>query len=798
MSIPLPDGAGTPKVFNEIEDQPESSKTDPLVDDIVSDENVEGSTVEFPNVPEITQMGNDFPGFFATLLPNTMAALTADDFGKLEVFEDAFRDDQRWGGKYQDKFGNPMMVWNDRPYYVNKPGFTGTDINSFLGEMLKYVPATKWASGAKSLLGTIARGGIAYTGTETASKIGENIVTPKTVEARDDTLSEVGTDIGITTAIGVASDTLLPPLVKKGADILSPIARPVVESVREGADIITETASAKVKAVKDLAVNRLPRFEPEVITESKYPLTQGQRTAEPPQGVTPRQTEQLGQEDVLRQSASSDLGTGVIRQFDDKQLGEIRSDALQLQEEFGAGVIGSGGVYSNIPLAASEEIQTVVGREADRLKKESGEAYESVKQAPVQPMMSPSGVNEVAKDILAEYKKIFSAGQLDSGPLMTEVNNLRKIIKISENPKFRDVSLKNIHGYQKRLNTAIGSAPVGSPERMALQNMKKVADEAVYNGIERGFITGDQAVLDQLQTATGLYKDYMGLIGKGVGKSAQEKAANRILSQITDQDYTPVQVTNLLFGHNKFSPNQAVPLALSKLRNILPEAQFLEVQALMKDAVLTKAFSGKGGEVTRTAIVNNFNDVFNKQGAVIKELFSPDEISRIKQFRQDVMPTLWAEIKLNPSGSGYTIMSGLARNGLLNFPMMGAGRVVAPTIIKSIDETAGAKTAVNAVRQTLDRFQAPLISGAVASGVRTETREDAPAENTGIQQMPQSMIENLQTSINSFQMPQVQGNMFEAPQPTLAPQQMMSPTILPNEDDREIAMRRQMGIAGLV
>jgi len=798
MSIPLPDGAGTTKVLNEIEDQPESNTSDPLVDDILSDENVEGSTVEFPNVPEITQMGNDFPGFFATLLPNTMAALTADDFGKLEVFEDAFRDDKRWGGKFQDKFGNPMMVWNNRPYYVNKPGFTGTDVNTFLGEMLKYMPATKYASGAKSLLGTVARGGIAYTGTETASKIGENIVTPKTVEARDDTLGEIGTDIGVTSAIGVGADVVLPPLVKKGADILSPIAKPVVESIREGAEKITEGASAKVKAVKDLTVNRLPRFEPEVITESKYPLTQGQRTALPPEGVTPRQTDQLGQEDVLRQSASDDLGTDIIRGFDDRQLNEIRSDALQLQEEFGAGTVGSGGVYSNIPLAASEEIQTVVGREADRLKKESQEAYEAVKDAPVQPMMSPSGVNQVANEVLAEYRKVFSAGQLDSGPLMKEVNFLRKLIKMSENPKFTDVSLKNIHGYQKRLGTAIKQAPIGSAERLALEQMKRVTDDAVYNGIERGFITGDQAVLDQLQNATGLYKDYMGLIGKGVGKSAQEKAANRILSQITDQDYTPVQVTNLLFGHNKFSPNQAVPLALSKLRNILPEAQFLEVQALMKDAVLTKAFSGKGGEVTRTAIVNNFNDVFNKQGAVIKELFSPDEIARIKQFRQDVMPTLWAEIKLNPSGSGYTIMSGLARNGLLNFPMMGAGRVVAPTIIKSIDETAGTKTAVNAVRQTLDRFQAPLISGAVASGVRTETREDAPAENTGIQQMPQSMIENLQGSINNFQMPQVQGNMFEAPQPTLAPQQMMSPTILPNEDDREIAMRKQMGIAGLV
>jgi len=66
------------------------------------------------------------------------------------------------------------------------------------------------------------------------------------------------------------------------------------------------------------------------------------------------------------------------------------------------------------------------------------------------------------------------------------------------------------------------------------------------------------------------------------------------------------------------------------------------------------------------------------------------------------------------------------------------------------------------------------------------------------QETQQQDTENLQGSIDSFQMPQVQGNMFEAPKPTLAPQQMMSPTILPNEDDREIAMRRQTGIAGLV
>ena len=57
--------------------------------------------------------------------------------------------------------------------------------------------------------------------------------------------------------------------------------------------------------------------------------------------------------------------------------------------------------------------------------------------------------------------------------------------------------------------------------------------------------------------------------------------------------------------------------------------------------------------------------------------------------------------------------------------------------------------------------------------------------------------ENLQGSINNFQVPTVGGDIF-TPNKTLPPQQMLSPTVLPNEDDREIALRQQMGIAGLV
>ena len=57
---------------------------------------------------------------------------------------------------------------------------------------------------------------------------------------------------------------------------------------------------------------------------------------------------------------------------------------------------------------------------------------------------------------------------------------------------------------------------------------------------------------------------------------------------------------------------------------------------------------------------------------------------------------------------------------------------------------------------------------------------------------------NLQSSINTFQMPNVSQPLFDEPETDLGLEQLSSPTILPNEKDREIAMRRMGGIGSLV
>jgi len=751
--------------------------------------------IEYPNVPEISEMGTNAPPFFKALVPNLKAIMTSNDLGKVEIFRDAFKDDPKWGGSYRDKFGLPMIVWNGLPYYVNKPGLSGTDVNTFTGQMLKYYPATKYASGAKGIVGTMLRGGIAYTGTEVAGELAGQYFTPEAQQAKNRSNPELALDIAEGTAIGVGADVLLPPVARLGAKAIGYTAR----------------ATGLDKLGRKLVEMTLPLFKPsvlaktdDVVQESKYQLTQGQKTARLPEGVGPKQTEQLGVEDVLRQSASSETGTIIIRGFDDSQLNQIRNDALELQEEFGT---GSPRMDQNVAQDSAERIKMIAEGRASQLKDEAGEAYDFVKNVATPPRMTREGVISIAEDMLEIPRSIFAPNQIADSPIIQrEVTQLMRLLKLAKDPKFKDQTLKNIHGYQKRLNTAIGQAK-DKTEQMALIRMKKALDDSVYNGIERGFIYGDQEVLEQLANATGLYRKFMRLTGKGGAKNAQQKTANRILEKISNSDYTPLQVTNLLFGHNKFNPNQAVPLVLSKLKKSLPKSEYDDVVALMKDAILTKAFTGKNGNVTRTAIVNNFNDIFVKQKRIIEQLFTTKEIAQIKQFRENVLPTLWAEIKLNPSGTGYTMLGALARRQLLSTPML---RPVAEKVVQGYDASMRAGQAMDAIRQTLNRFQAPLISLEGQAILRPIYATEATTE--GLDDLPDIVApEEVEKEIDDFVMPERDEPVFDNANtgrisrpniPMMNNASMpinpaVSPTVLPNPQDRELAMRRS-GLASLV
>jgi len=74
-------------------------------------------------------------------------------------------------------------------------------------------------------------------------------------------------------------------------------------------------------------------------------------------------------------------------------------------------------------------------------------------------------------------------------------------------------------------------------------------------------------------------------------------------------------------------------------------------------------------------------------------------------------------------------------------------------------------------------------------------------QNPSFGELEQESVEvdpNLQSSLNTFQMPSVSQPLFDEPETDLGLEQLSSPTILPDEKDREIAMRQMGGIGSLV
>lgn len=746
-----------------------------------------GVPIEYPEILEITDIQDGSLGLTDEIIASQVH-LIRDDRGKAERLGEIFKDDERFGGIFEDKFGLPMMMWNDIPYYINKPGLSEQDLNTTIAEVGKYIPAGRFVSGAKGVISTVLRGLGGYTATETASQAGEAALTPETTARKQRSLQDVGEEIGLATGLSVAADVAGPPLVKG-------FTRGVIDPAKAGVRQAGQLGRAGVEAVETATQTMFPRMTPEVLQESKYPLTVGQRTSPAPTGPSPRMTEQLSREDELRMAAQG-RGTDQIRGFDDRQLEEVTSDAMEMIDEYGSGIPGLQDDLSLTPVRAAEEAQGTVTARAGELKEEAGAAYEAVKAADQPPVMTADGVRQTVDELLNIYPQIVGPSQLVNTPILkAEIDRLRKLRRILQNPRFKDQSLERLHDYQKSLSQIKNQAAPGSPEQLALIQMKEALDRAIFEGIESGIMRGSPEVLEQLQNATGLYRQYMGLTGRAGGKNAAERAANRMLEQLSSRDYTPVQVANFLFGHNRFNPNQAVPLMLDKLQEALPADEYARVTQLIKDGILARAFTNRQGSVSRKAVVDNFNDVFEKQKAIISKLFSEDELARLRQFREDVLPTVWAETRGNPSGTSYALISAANRRGLLSrVPVYGSG------LAEGITETRQLAEGIEATRQTLRSLQTPVFSetsaGILRQNLVPEESEEGQFEE--LSPVDRSRIEQRMNDIsaNDVSLAPMFDPLPMTPTGGGSPA-MMSPTLIPSEDDRQIAMRQQ-GIAGLV
>ena len=686
----------------------ETETSAPVAEEEVATVTEDEPSHEFMDMEEISAIEDEaiknLDIFDKAFWQNLSGFMVDNVWEKAEIYKNAFEEYPQWGGIIPDKYNNPILTWNDKPYYINKPGFSPTDAGEFAAEIIKYVAPSRWVRGGKSLISRLKRGFMGYGATETASEIIERALAPQTNKAMQKTGLGTAASIGIPTAIGMGADVVIPPAFRLGGKVIKGATRGAIKGVGK-----LVPYSSRYQAPIQKAADA---FKPKTQVKSKYPLTVGQKTED---------LQQLKQEDLFRRA-----GPPIIRDFDETQLKIIIKDAEDLQKMMGSGdpLISQA---DDVGMAVGERVQTIVSDVAEGLKTQSKGGYTLVKELDDTVLNVPYSKN-LGKDLIALIKSEVDADTLTMLPNLSNV--LKRMEKLAKTGKFvtkrGQQNVNDLWSLQKQLNVLADNAGPGR-ERQIIQIVKRNLDGEIYKGIDSGFISGSEEILKSLQQSTGMYAKYMGLSGKSWAKTAPEKKANLILQKLTNPQYSPKDVVEALFGHAKFNSRSEMKIVLEKLNKLIPEEQMVEVKALMKDAILIKAFTNRTGAITRKNIVDNYNNIFVKNKFIVDELFSPEEILKIKSFRKDVMPTLAAEINTNPSGTAFTLLSAFSNMGILSWtravPLIRETR-------EGLQEIGERSKMLEATKQFLLRFDDPLFGSIpVASGVRSAVGEEELEED---------------------------------------------------------------------
>jgi len=501
--------------------------------------------------------------------------------------------------------------------------------------------------------------------------------------------------------------------------------------------------------VNPASLAALPFQSPRLVGETAFKIGQLEKGLAPLKGQTAL--------DIARGARF----TGEVMRADDVDKAELLKMLLENKEE------------QAVDTSAINSIK----KDANALAKEFDEEEEDKTFA--EGGMVEGESENIADTIMRKINMMFTPVDLQNEVINNQVVPLQRISKDAQSNKYNDQVFKELQNYVQRLD-----AEIKQTKFVPLQRLKNVVDRAINNKIDEGFTADDEDMQNQLQYAPDLYNQYIGLDSSDEPFEAREKTANKILEKIINKKFTPVQASNFLLSHNRFAPKDSIPLLVNKLAETIPEKQFESAENSLKDAMLIKVFEPKQKNVN-TMTANKYDALLQQNKDVFDSLFTNQELADLQSFKNNVVPEITKKTTTNPNQSKFLFVSALAETGLLGTK-------------KSTSTTSSIQVA----RDSLKKLQKPLITPPQNIEPETDIAMSQDIPQIEVQE-PNNLAENeedmsfLQSNIGQFSLPQMNQPAFDMPSSDLAPPQMLSPTILPNEKDREIAMRQMGGLGSL-
>ena len=524
----------------------------------------------------------------------------------------------------KDANGNDMFFKPDGTPagYVNKPGLDVSDVGRFVGKAASFVPAgnaVKAVAGA-GLAARAAVGGLASMGTDYLMQKGAG---------RDD--ADFG-QVALTGVLGAGSEALAPVIgkiaqtAKKGfgharwakasdATKRAALNRQLTKDGFNPDDFAGWTPDEILEFGKNRVLNADDLSPGAAIANQEFGLN-GTRGQKMPDGTFKERvlkTDQLNREEYLRST------------------GGMAGQKLADNEARNAELIGKNVDDFIDNLSGGQALGKTRNQSAQvahsgliRARKKSAKKYESKYKEAEQ--YNGEFSDEVMLDMPNRVKSRLEASNVfldgDEGALGSLTRGAVLFIKeLEKNPQ---TTVKALENQRKKMNSLINATREGTPDYRAMVIVKEEFDDALAEALDAGMYSGDPRAVEVLKEARSLY-------AKHAKKFNTNTKAGKVVQQMLDEEATPEEVGRYVFGSTGLSKDGAARVVKHYKKAVGKNSDGFN--ALRETFMHSITNDMKGDTKGIQAMVGTLKNALYKDGeSVVKELYTPDEIGKLKRF----------------------------------------------------------------------------------------------------------------------------------------------------------------------
>ncbi len=549
-----------------------------------------------------------------------------------------------------DKFGNAIVTFEGKDFYVNDPGFSEADAFQLLGMLVEFMPAAKLGSLGKGIMARMGRTGIGFGATSVgldAAAIAQG--------------SEQGIDVpkaAITAALGGAAEVIMPIVARAWQAFrgnpgfvdaqgnITGTGRRYAQANGVAEKDFAEFMAANEKLAAEYAAEAANPTHPKYAKtyaegrEFGIELTSGQAEVA---GSGGRITGGVRMEEAMAGGRFGSEAEAAMRAKRGQQRQQVADAGERIQGDLAGGEAriqtpaDAGAVTAESVQSAAAQQESAVGRaytaagETD-MRFEGGTLGTMFKS--ITAGLKRAGV---VIESAAESTKLYPATR-KAFDAVAKLN--REVAKGKNNPVITKQSLRQFELTRRRIMANINAA-TNDADRRGATVIKKEFDGWLDDAVDNALFSGDPEALALLKTARAERTKY-GRLFEG------KDDAGKVITRILEREPTAEETINLIFGRAGLGMKEGSVKVLQRLKKIFgnDSAEW----ASLREAAWLRVFKNRKGEIVSPRVLDsNLKRAMNEAPTLMRELFSKTETARIRRFSDQALRTLTPDDLVNYS-----------------------------------------------------------------------------------------------------------------------------------------------------